>query len=149
MIPCLNCAAQVLRLDLDAHVNDVCNKAVVKCQGSVVGCTHTVERADMAEHEKTCPMATMAPHFLSMQARAERSEARFEPLVRKVGILEESLSNLTSLVYSTITTDSSIPANSPLGPNRHSDAFAPASLAPTPDFRLPPASFPQIGRAHV
>jgi hypothetical protein len=85
-------------------------------------------------------MATMAPHFRDQQARIERNEARIEPLARKVGILEDGLSNITSMLYPANDNESSYPVTNPLDPN--SDAFPPAPLVPTPDFRLPPASYP-------
>lgn len=88
-------------------------------------------------------MATMAPHFREQQARIERSEARLEPLTRKVGILEDGLSNITSMLYPANGDHSSFPVTNPLDPN-NSDAFPPAPLMPTPDFRLPPASFPPV-----
>lgn len=88
-------------------------------------------------------MATMAPHFRDQQARIERSEARLEPLARKVGILEDGLSNITNMLYPANGNDSSFPVTNPLDPN-NSDAFTPAPLIPTPDFRLPPASFPPV-----
>lgn len=85
----------------------------------------------------------MAPHFRDQQARIERSEARFEPLSRKVGILEDGLSNITNMLYPANANDSSFPVTNPLDPNNES-AFPPAPLVPTPDFRLPPASFPPV-----
>lgn len=100
------------------------------------------ERVDAVEHEKGCPMATMAPCFREQQARIERNEARFEPLSRKVGILEDGLSNITNMLYPANGNDSSFPVTNPLDPN-NSDAFS-APLVPTPDFRLPPASFPPV-----
>lgn len=88
-------------------------------------------------------MATMAPHFREQQARIERNEARLEPLARKVGILEDGLSNITDMLYPANANDSSFPVTNPLDPN-NSESFPPASLIPTPDFRLPPASFPPV-----
>ena len=82
-------------------------------------------------------MATMAPHFREQQARIERNEARLEPLTRKVGILEDGLTNITNYLYPANGNDASFPVTDPLDPN---DA-----QAPTPDFRLPPASFPPAG----
>jgi hypothetical protein len=86
-------------------------------------------------------MAKMAPFFREQQARLERQEMRLEPLSRKVGILEDGVSNITSMLY---------PANNvndtsfnPLDPNT-SEPFPHAELVPTPDFRLPPASFPPV-----
>lgn len=90
-----------------------------------------------------CPMATMAPHFRDQQARIERSEARLEPLTRKVGILEDGLSNITNMLYPANANDSSFPVTNPLDPNS-SESFPSTSLIPTPDFRLPPASFPPV-----
>ena len=80
-------------------------------------------------------MATMAPHFREQQARIERNEARLDPLMRKVGILEDGLSNITSYLYPANGNDASFPVTDPLDPN---------DTAPTPDFRLPPASFPPV-----
>ncbi|KAF2120835.1 hypothetical protein BDV96DRAFT_513694 [Lophiotrema nucula] len=142
-ISCPHCAADLLRLDLKAHVKDICPKVVVPCQGAVVGCTLRAERTEVVEHERACPMATMAPHFREQQARIERSEARLEPLARKVGILEDGLSNITNMLYPANGDHSSFPVTNPLDPN-NSDAFPPAPLMPTPDFRLPPASFPPV-----
>ncbi|KAF2279480.1 uncharacterized protein EI97DRAFT_392397 [Westerdykella ornata] len=139
--PCPHCSAELLRLDLNAHINDVCPKATVQCPGSIVGCKYSAERETVAEHETACPMATMAPFFRDQQARIERNEARFEPLVRKVGILEDGLSNITNMLYPANANDSSFPVTNPLDSN-NPDAFPPAPLMPTPDFRLPPASFP-------
>jgi hypothetical protein len=88
-------------------------------------------------------MATMAPHFRDQQARIERNEARLEPLSRKVGLLEDGLSNITNMLYPANASDSSYPITNPLDPDS-SEAFPSASLVPTPDFRLPPASFPPV-----
>lgn len=85
----------------------------------------------------------MAPHFRDQQARIERNEARLEPLSRKVGILEDGLSNITNMLYPANANDSSYPVTNPLDANT-SEPFPPASLVPTPDFRLPPASFPPV-----
>lgn len=134
---------ELLRVDLKAHIKEVCTKVVVPCQGTIVGCTFSAERSEVMEHEKGCPMATMAPHFRDQQARIERNEARFEPLARKVGILEDGLSNITNMLYPANANDSSFPVTNPLDPN-NSDTFPPAPLMPTPDFRLPPASFPPV-----
>jgi hypothetical protein len=124
----------VLRLDLKPHINNDCPKHVVPCQGTIVGCKFIAERADVVLHEATCAMATMAPHFREQQARIERNEARLEPLTRKVGILEDGLSNITSYLYPANGNDASFPVTDPLDPN---------DAAPT-DFRLPPASFPPV-----
>lgn len=83
-------------------------------------------------------MATMAPHFREQQARIERNEARMEPLARKVGILEDGLASITNMLYPANGNDSSFPVTDPLDPNETDNTFA----ASTPDFRLPPASFP-------
>jgi hypothetical protein len=130
-------------LDLKAHAKDICPKAVTPCQGTIVGCAYTAERDAVVEHEKICSMAIIAPHFREQQARLERSEARFEPLTRKVGILEDGLSNITNMLFPANANDSSFPVTNPLDPN-NADAFPPAPLMPTPDFRLPPASFPPV-----
>jgi hypothetical protein len=115
----------------------------VPCPGTLVGCTYTAERESVTDHEKGCPMAIMAPHFREQQARLERSEARLEPLARKLSILEDGLSNITNMLYPAGSNDSSYPVPNPLDPN-NADAFPPAPLIPTPDFRLPPASFPPV-----
>ena len=88
-------------------------------------------------------MAIMSPHFREQQARIERNEARLEPLSRKVGILEDGLSNITNMLYPANGNDSSFPVTNPLDPNS-SESFPATSLVPTPDFRLPPASFPPV-----
>ncbi|KAH7114382.1 hypothetical protein B0J11DRAFT_135317 [Dendryphion nanum] len=101
----------------------------------------------MMEHEKSCPMATMAPFFREQQARVERTEARLEPMSRKVGILEDGLSNITNMLYPANGNDSSFPVTNPLDPN-NSDSFSPSPLVPTPDFHLPPASFPPVAQTN-
>jgi hypothetical protein len=85
-------------------------------------------------------MATMAPHFREQQARIERSEARMEPLIRKVGILEDGLSNITNMLYPANSSDASYPVTDPLDPN-DADALESAS-----DFSAAPASFPQVAQ---
>lgn len=92
----------------------------------------------MLDHEVNCAMATMAPHFREQQARIERNEARLEPLSRKVGILEDGLTNITNYLYPSNGNDSSYPVTDPL------DANDTDAQAPTPDFRLPPATFPPV-----
>ncbi|KAF2796226.1 hypothetical protein K505DRAFT_335359 [Melanomma pulvis-pyrius CBS 109.77] len=143
---CPHCSVELLRLELNAHVKDICPKVIVPCPGTLVGCTVAVERADLAGHAKGCSMAIMAPYFRDQQARIERSEARLEPLSRKVGILEDGLSKITNMLYPPNANDSSFPVTNPLDPN--SDAFTTAPLVPTPDFRLPPASFPPVPPSH-
>jgi len=138
---CTLCAAELLRLDLKAHLNSTCPRYVVACQGAIVGCKVTAERATVLAHEAACAMATMAPHFREQQARMERTEARLEPLSRKVGILEDGLANITNYLYPSTANDSSYPLTDPLDAN---DAHA---QTPTPDFRLPPASFPPVASA--
>jgi hypothetical protein len=83
-------------------------------------------------------MATMAPHFREQQARIERNEARMEPLIRKVGILEDGLTNITNYLYPANGNDASFPVTDPLDPNSTDPQV------PTPDFRLPPASYPPV-----
>lgn len=80
----------------------------------------------------------MAPHFREQQARIERNEARMEPLVRKVGILEDGLSNITNMLYPANSNDASFPVTDPLNPNDTD------SIAPTSEFNLPQASFPPV-----
>lgn len=138
---CPHCDTAVLRLDLKAHIKDACGKVITPCQGTIVGCTFTAERVHTSLHEKTCAMATMAPHFRSQQARIERNEARLEPLNRKVSILEDGLSNITNMLYPANDSSATYPVTNPLDSNS-SDNFPPANLVPTPDFRLPPASYP-------
>jgi hypothetical protein len=82
-------------------------------------------------------MATMAPHFREQQARIERNEARMEPLIRKVGVLEDGLSNITNMLYPANSSDASFPVTDPLDAN---DVEAPT------DFNLPPASFPPVAQ---
>jgi hypothetical protein len=135
---CTLCSAEVLRLDLKPHINNDCPKHVISCQGTIVGCKFHAERAQVVLHETSCAMATMAPHFREQQARIERNEARMEPLTRKVGILEDGLTNITNYLYPANGNDASFPVTDPLDPN-DTDA-----QAPTPDFRLPPASFPPV-----
>lgn len=132
---CSLCVVEVLRLDLKNHVNRDCPKHIISCQGAIVGCTFRDERAYVLHHEKACAMATMAPHFREQQARIERNEARMEPLIRKVGILEDGLTNITNMLYPANSNDASFPVTDPLDPN---DAEAPT------DFNLPPASFPPV-----
>jgi hypothetical protein len=84
----------------------------------------------------------MAPHFREQQARIERNEARMEPLVRKVGILEDGLTNITNMLYPANASDASFPVTDPLDPN-DSDA-----LARTSEFNLPPASYPPVAPSH-
>ncbi|KAL1792245.1 hypothetical protein ACET3X_009996 [Alternaria dauci] len=131
---CSLCEAEVLRVDLKPHINNDCPKHTISCQGTIVGCKFTAERIDVLAHESSCAMATMAPHFREQQARLERTEAKLEPLTRRVGILEDGLTNITNYLYPANGNDASFPVTDPLDPN---DA-----QAPTPDFRLPPASFP-------
>ena len=141
---CPQCSEELLRLELKSHVKDVCPATVVPCTGSIVGCSFTAERAMVVQHEVSCPMATMAPFFRDQQARIERNEAKMEPLIRKVGILEDGLSNIIETLYpSSNNNDSSFPVTNPLDPN-NPDTFTPSSTMPTPDFRLPPASFPPV-----
>jgi hypothetical protein len=83
-------------------------------------------------------MATMAPHFREQQARIERNEARMEPLVRRVGILEDGLTNITNMLYPANANDASFPVTDPLDPN---DADP---LAPTPEYTSQQASFPPV-----
>ncbi|KAF1944455.1 hypothetical protein EJ02DRAFT_93074 [Clathrospora elynae] len=132
---CTLCAAEVLRLDLKPHINNTCPKHVIPCQGTIVGCKFMAERAEVVLHEVSCAMATMAPHFREQQARIERNEARLEPLTRKVGILEDGLTNITNYLYPANGNDASFPVTDPLDPN---------DTDPQPDFRLPPASFPTV-----
>jgi hypothetical protein len=61
-----------------------------------------------------------------------------EPLTRKVGILEDGLTNITNYLYPANGNDASFPVTDPLDPNDTDPQ------APTPDFRLPPASFPPV-----
>ncbi|KAI4606630.1 hypothetical protein J4E83_010002 [Alternaria metachromatica] len=135
---CTLCSAEILRLDLKPHINNDCPKHVISCQGTIVGCKFQAERADVVLHEPTCAMATMAPHFREQQARIERNEARMEPLTRKVGILEDGLTNITNYLYPANGNDASFPVTDPLDPNDTDPQ------APPPDFRLPPASFPPV-----
>ena len=134
---CPHCATSLLRLDLKPHIKDHCAKVITPCQGTILGCAFTAERALTHAHEKTCPMATMAPHFRSQQARIERTEARLEPLTRKVSILEDGLQTITDMLYPAANEPTS-----PLDPNAPPSFPPPSSLIPTPDFRLPPATFP-------
>lgn len=135
---CALCSAELLRLDLKTHINNDCPKHVIPCQGTIIGCKVVAERAEVVSHQQTCAMATMAPHFRDQQARIERNEARLEPLTRRVGILEDGLTNITNYLYPANGNDASFPVTDPLDPNS-SDPQAPAS-----DFRLPPASFPPV-----
>lgn len=127
---CALCEAVLLRLDLKTHINNVCPKHVISCQGTIVGCKFRSERADVIQHEMACAMSTMAPHFRDQQARLERHEARMEPLARKVGILEDGLANITNMLYPANANDASFPVADHLDPN---DASG--------EFRLPPSSF--------
>ncbi|KAI1567515.1 RAD18 RING-finger-containing E3 ubiquitin ligase [Pyrenophora tritici-repentis] len=138
MTSCTLCSTQVLRLDLKPHINNDCPKHIISCQGFIVGCKFHAERAQVMLHEPACAMATMAPHFREQQARIERNEARMEPLTRKVGILEDGLTNITNYLYPSNGNDTSFPVTDPL------DANDTDPQAPTPDFRLPPASFPPV-----
>jgi hypothetical protein len=112
---------------------------IISCQGAIVGCTFRDARAHVLLHEKGCAMATMAPHFREQQARIERSEARMEPLVRKVGILEDGLSNITNMLYPANSSDASYPVTDPLDPNDTDP------LEPT-EFNLAPASFSNVAQ---
>ncbi|KAK3204110.1 hypothetical protein GRF29_106g1707297 [Pseudopithomyces chartarum] len=128
---CPHCEESLLRLDLASHIKDVCPRVITPCEGTLLGCTFTAERALTKNHEATCPMATMTPHFRSQQLRLERTESRLEPLTRKLSLLEDGLTTITNMLY---------PPPSSSSPPQPS--FPPPSLIPTPDFRLPPASFP-------
>lgn len=63
-----------------------------------------------------------------------------EPLTRKVGILEDGLSNITSMLYPANNGDPDFPLNTPL------DHTSSESFPPAPDFRLPPTSFPPVSQ---
>ncbi|KAH7080507.1 hypothetical protein BKA63DRAFT_245314 [Paraphoma chrysanthemicola] len=139
---CSLCSVEVLRLDLKNHVNSDCPNHVISCQGAIVGCTFRERRSEVRLHEASCAMATMAPHFREQQARIERNEARMEPLVRKVGILEDGLTNITNMLYPANSSDASFPVTDPLDPN-DSDP-----LARTSEFNLPPASYPPVAPSH-
>ncbi|KAJ4353212.1 uncharacterized protein N0V89_004939 [Didymosphaeria variabile] len=138
---CLHCDASLLRLDLKTHIKDACGKVITPCQGTIVGCTFTAERAQTNLHEKSCPMATMAPHFRDQQARIERNEARLEPLTRKVGILEDGLSSITNMLYPANDSASTFPVTNPWIPT--SPTPSPSNLVPTPtSASRPPRSHP-------
>ncbi|KAF2496448.1 hypothetical protein BU16DRAFT_378048 [Lophium mytilinum] len=137
MIQCPHCEVEMLRLDLKAHIKDVCQFAPTACPGAIVGCGHTCDRRFVPDHAKTCSMATMAPFFHAQKTRLDEQEAAQKLLQRKVDILEGGFANISNIVYPTnASDDSSFPVTNPLDPN------AADSLPETPDFRLPPASFP-------
>lgn len=124
---CALCDAILLRLDLKTHINNKCPKHVISCQGTIVGCKFRSERADVTQHETACAMATMAPHFRDQQARIERNEARMEPLARKVGILEDGLTNITNMLYPSNANDASFPVADHLDPDAAADFGLPAA----------------------
>jgi hypothetical protein len=137
MIECPHCEAEMLRLDLKAHIKDICQFAPTTCPGAIVGCKYTCDRRSVPSHAKACSMATMAPFFLAQKTRLDEQEAAQKLLQRKVDILEGGFANISSVVYpANSTDDSSFPVSNPLDPN------AAETLPETPDFRLPPASFP-------
>ncbi|CAI6254436.1 unnamed protein product [Periconia digitata] len=144
---CPHCSAEVLRLDFQAHVKEACPKVVIPCSGAVLSCTFTAERAEVASHQETCVVAKLAPHFQEQQARIERSEARLEPLSRRVGILEDGLSNITSMLYPA-NSEPSLPLSEPLDPTSL-EAFPPAHLTAASDFRLSPNPFPSVPQNDV
>lgn len=121
---------------------------IVACSGAAVSCTFTSERYEIASHEETCVLAKLAPHFQEQQARIERSEARLEPLARKVGILEDGLSNITSMLYPANNADSDFPVTNPLDP-AGSEPFPAGDFTSAPDLRLPPTSFPPVSQNEV
>ncbi|KAF2813572.1 uncharacterized protein BDZ99DRAFT_259266 [Mytilinidion resinicola] len=137
MIKCPHCEVEMLRLDLKVHIKDVCQFAPTACPGAIVGCGHTCDRRFVPAHAKTCSMATMAPFFQAQKTRLDDQEAAQKLLQRKVDILEGGFTNISNIVYPTNSSDdSSFPVTNPLDPN------AAEPLPETPDFRLPPASFP-------
>ncbi|OCK82638.1 hypothetical protein K432DRAFT_214816 [Lepidopterella palustris CBS 459.81] len=142
MTECPNCSIEIPRVNLKIHIKDVCPKATIPCPGSILGCIHVSERVVVVEHAKTCPMATIAPHFQSQKARLDEFEKQNKVLERKVEVLEGGFANINNMLWPSNPSDgSSFPVSDPLDPNAV-DTSTPAQLPGTPDFRLPPPSFP-------
>ncbi|KAJ4341875.1 hypothetical protein N0V87_001540 [Didymella glomerata] len=125
------------RVNVHDHVMLYCEHTPIECPAADCrlhttqkdfhkGCLHYTISCDDChvslmkkdlEHEMACAMATMAPHFREQQARLERHEARMEPLARKVGILEDGLTNITNMLYPANANDASFPVADHLDPN--------------------------------
>lgn len=142
-VNCPQCRSQVLSVYFDNHVNNECPQTVVKCKGQDLGCKHSVIRDEMMPHEKTCPMATMMPFFEEQQTRLERAETRLDHQSRKLTILEDGLSNITTMLYPPAPT-----TTSDRDRDRDRDRIFPSAPGSptdsTHEFRLPSAAFPPV-----
>lgn len=85
----------VFRNALAEHIN-TCPEAIHPCQASKYGCSAKLKRADLAVHERSCPLITIGPYIEAQNSRIDALDMTIRQLRQRNEILEDGIANIRS-----------------------------------------------------
>ncbi|EFR02416.1 TRAF-type zinc finger protein [Nannizzia gypsea CBS 118893] len=153
LVDCGKCGESVIELDFEEHTTDLCPQiemtcpdceevyykinqqehkesclqATVPCKASKYGCVARLLKAELKDHEDSCPLGRLGPYLESQAERLETMDSTIRQLKQQNSFLEDSIASLrSSLSQSTSRPPSRVQLTSNPGPEN-------ASL-PVPDL---------------
>ncbi|KAJ5690515.1 Zinc finger RING-type [Penicillium macrosclerotiorum] len=102
---CVDCGTTIPRRVLKKHI-ETCPDVVSPCAASKYGCSVKIRRADIAIHEKQCPLVSIGPYFEAQNTRLNSLELTMRHLQQRNEIFEDGMLNIRSkLLESARTTE--------------------------------------------
>lgn len=123
-VTCSDCDASIKRTDLTEHIEN-CPEAKRDCKASPYGCRVKLGKAEVEEHEKSCPLAALGPYLETQSFRMASMETTIKQLQQRNELLEEEVGNIRS----TLSRSSSPASTAPIT----LDDSPPLSIATLPD----------------
>lgn len=92
---CPDCGATLFRNALIEHIES-CPEAIRACAAAKYGCSAKLKRAELAEHERACPLVTMGPYIEAQNSRIDSLDMMIRQLRQRNEILEEGMAKIRS-----------------------------------------------------
>jgi hypothetical protein len=92
---CDDCGYTIPRRSFKKHV-ETCPDVVSPCAATQYGCSVKLRRADMATHEKQCPLVSIGPYLEAQNTRLNSLELTMRHLQQRNEIYEDGMANIRS-----------------------------------------------------
>ncbi|KAM5442604.1 hypothetical protein MferCBS31731_002483 [Microsporum ferrugineum] len=122
LVDCGQCGESVMELDFEEHTTNLCpriesicpdcgeaffkihhkdheencSKATALCSASKYGCVTRLPKAELEEHEQSCPLARLGPYLENQAAKLETMDSTIRQLKQQNSLLEDSIASLRS-----------------------------------------------------
>lgn len=117
---CVDCGTIVPQRELQGHI-DKCPEALSPCAASKYGCTTKIRRAEIANHEQSCPLVSIAPYFEAQNTRLNSLELTTKHLQQRNEIFEDGLANIRSTLLESARSGGRSGPSGERGPQNQAD----------------------------